>query len=239
MRTEDWIDGYFLNELTPEENTEFERMLSADDDFRKEFEFQKDLVLAVRSHEKDILKSKLRNHEQALKEGKKTNWSKWLVAASILILMGTAGLLYSSLSRPDYNELYAQNYEIYPNTEFNITRSESNPSPEYNAFVAYESGNYQNAILIFSELQKAKSSEYIKFYLAQSYLAINENEKALSRFEEIIENNKDFVGESYWFAALSALKLNNKDLVKKYLNYLIANDGYKSRQAKLLLKDLD
>ncbi len=239
MKTEEWIDKYYLNELTVEELEEFEQLLQTDDELRKEFQFQNDLSISIKSLEKDGLKSKLQQHEKEKQIRKNSGWKKWLVAASIAVLIGVAGISYFKLDSPNYDKLYAENYEAYPNTEFNITRGENNPSPEYHAFTAYESGNYKQAILLFSELKKSNASEYLDFYLAQSFLANENHEKALSLFEEIIRNQEAFSGESYWFAALAALKLNKKTSAQKHLRYLVSSGGYKSGQAQELLKKLD
>lgn len=239
MKAEEWIDKYYLNELTIEELEEFKKLLKTDDELKDKFEFQNDLSLSIKSHEKDILKVKLQQHEQAREVTKESGWKTWLVAASILILIGVSGISYFNFSSPDYDKLYAKNYEAYPNTEFNITRGENNPSLEYNAFMAYESGDYKQAIPLFSELRETNSSEYLDFYLAQSYLANDNYEEALSLFEEIIQNQDAFAGESHWFAALAALRLNKKTTVQKYLSYLVANSGYRSGQAEELIKKLD
>lgn len=239
MKAEEWIDKYYLNELTSEELKAFEKLLKTDVELRKEFEFQNDLSLSIKSHEKDILKSRLQQHEQAKEVRKESGWKKWLVAASILILIGVAGITYFNFSTPDYDKLYAQNFEAYPNTEFNITRGENKPSLEYNAFSAYESGDYKQAIPLFLELKETNASKYLDFYLAQSYLANDNYDKALTIFEETIQHQEAFVDEAHWFAALAALKLNTKAIVQKHLNYLVANGGYKSVQARELLKKLD
>lgn len=239
MKTEEWIDKYYLNELSVAELKEFEQLLQTDAELRKEFQFQNDLSVSIKSLEKDGLKSILQQHEKEKKLSKNSGWKKWLVAASIIILIGVAGISYLKLDSPNYDQLYVENYEAYPNTEFNITRGENNPSREYQAFTAYESGNYKQAILLFSELKEGNASEYVDFYLAQSFLANENHEKALSIFEEIIQNQEAFSDESHWFAALAALKLNKKTTVQKHLSYLVSSGGYKSGQAQELLKNLD
>ncbi len=239
MKAEEWIDNYYLKELTQDELTAFSERLEKDVAFREEFEFQENLRKSIKGHEKDILKSKLQQHEQASEVRKKSGWEKWLVAATILVLIGVVGIGYFSLSGSNLDKLYAQNYEAYPNTEFNITRGEGTITPEYRAFVAYEQKNYTEAIDLFLELKKAEYPEYVDFYLAQSYLATEDFEKAIAEFDRAILDNSSFVDEANWYAALAALKVDKQAVAKKHLKYLVAKDGYKAGQAQTILEELD
>ena len=239
MNTEEWIDKYYGNELTINQLKEFEQLLLTDVALREEFEFHNNLQVSIKSREKDILKSKLQQYEQNKTTNQTSGWKKWLVAASILILVGAVGISYFNSSKTNFDNLYAQNYEIYPNTEFNITRGANDTSLEYKAFMAYESREYTQAIIHFSELKEKSSSKYLNFYLAQSYLANGDYETALTKFEKNIKDHEFFIGESHWFAALTALKFHKKDIAKKHLRYLVDTGGYKSSQAKELLKKLN
>lgn len=239
MNAEEWFDTYYLNELTQDELKEFRERLETDVAFREEFEFQENLRKSIKSRERDILKTKLQQHEEARQDGHTSGWKKWLVAASIIILIGVAGIGYFNRSGPDFDELYTQNYEVYPNTEVNITRGKNNTSLEYRAFVAYERRGYAQAIDFFLELKKGEYPKYVDFYLAQSYLATGDFEKAIAEFDMVIQDNSSFVDESNWYAALSALKLENQAVAKKHLNFLVAKDGYKTGQARAILQKLD
>lgn len=239
MNTQQWIDKYYLNELTTDESRQFEKLLTTDVELRGEFEFQENLRKSIKSRERDILKTKLQQHEEARVESQTSGWKKWLVAASILILIGVAGIVYFNRSGPDLDKLYVQNYEVYPNTEVNITRGKNNASLGYRAFVAYERRGYAQAIDLFLELKKGEYPKYFDFYLAQSYLATGDFEKAIAEFDMVLQDNSFFVDESHWYAALSALKLENQAVAKKHLNFLVAKDGYKAGQARAILQKLD
>lgn len=237
------IELYFSQQLDDSRLKELQDLLENDEDFRKDFEFQKDLKSAILISEKERLKKILINEEQQI--GSASNnvktlvWPQFLKIAAILVLfMAVSWFVYINLSSPTIANLYADNYSPYPNTYYEISRGDDEMTPERSAFVAYETGDYQRAIKEFSVIQKPLEPNYIDFYLAQSYMAQGNYEKAIPYFVKLKQSTSELKEESLWYLSLCYLKLNKKDDAENNLKTLIENASYKLEEAKVLLNEL-
>ena len=242
MEKETLLYKYFKNSLSQDEQVIFDKLLAKDDDFRKQLEFEENVKRVIVEREKGHLKKKLQGFEaQRPQTGHNRNkyWKPLQIAASVAILFVAGWYLYTSSSSASPEELYASNYEIYPNTVYSITRGDSKDnSLERKAFEAYEGNNPKTAIVRFEELAARSGLDYIDFYLAQANLADGQFQKALDLFENIIKEQTDFKTESYWYAALANIKLGNEDRAISHLNKLIIEGYYKKVEAKELLEEL-
>src|SRR5690606_9746743 len=202
MNNQDLLYHYFSNSLTPEQEIIFQNLLETDAEFKAQFEFEKHLKKAIKSHENDRLKSKLQEIESEINLPKLSifNYRNMAIAASIALLVGWFG--YNSLFDTNYNNLYNTNFSAYPNTVYTITRSDDEKSVERKAFVAYETKNYIIAIEMFDAIPESTKNSYVSFYKAQAYLGIENTENAKALFEQIVQENDGFVAESIWYLAL-------------------------------------
>lgn len=239
MTKEELLYHYFSNSLSTEQKKQFDELLENDTEFKKQFEFEKDLKRAIKHKEQQKLKAKLKGFESELKTTKgSSNYKFWLVAASFALLLSVSWYFYNS-SSTNFNSLYTSNYEKYPNTIYAITRDTTvDTSIEYSAFEAYEASNYQESIILFTELKESKNPEYVNFYLAQSYLNNDQLDKAIALFTDISTHKKEFSSESHWYLALVYLKNNKKEKAIKALEDLIKDGTYKKDEAILLLEKL-
>ncbi len=85
MKKDSLISKYFNDTFSAEENKKFDKLLKTDEDFKAEFEFEKDVKASVISIKKDQLKKTLENAENR-KPGKNRLTYFW--AASIVFAMG-------------------------------------------------------------------------------------------------------------------------------------------------------
>ncbi|MDQ7917376.1 tetratricopeptide repeat protein [Mesonia sp. MT50] len=240
MDNQELLYHYFSNSLTSEQEILFQNLLETDAKFKAQFEFEKDLKEAVKSHETDNLKAKLQEVESGINSKQKKsifNYSNLAIAASIAVLIGWFG--YSTFFSTNYTSLYEDNYNEYPNTVFTITRSEDQNSLEREAFVAYEAKNYQTALNTFEVLSEESPKDYIRFYKAQSYLGLEDNEKAKTLFKQITKEHQNFVAESTWYLALIAIKEKDKTQARTYLENLVVNYDYNKDKAQELLEALN
>ncbi|WP_299125245.1 tetratricopeptide repeat protein [uncultured Winogradskyella sp.] len=239
MNKSELLYHYFSNSLTKDQELLFDKLLKEDEEFKKQFEFESNLKRVVKEKRHKELKSKLNQFETKAKiekTDKKPSFSYLKIAASIIILITAGWFGYQNFFSINYENLYSENYNSYPNTVYSITRSDSTNSPEREAFVAYEAANYQLAI---EKFDKAKSKDYFNFYKAQSYLNIKQYEKAKHLLETVIKTDEEFVAESHWYIALIYIKEENKTKAIEYLNQLVEKYKYKTEEAKLLIKALD
>ncbi|MCX7547818.1 hypothetical protein OS188_07625 [Xanthomarina sp. F1114] len=238
MNNQDLLYHYFSNSLTAEQEALFQNLLETDPDFKAQFKLEEDLQKAIKSTHTDRLKKKLQGFENQLDKPKTTifNHRNLAIAASIALLIGWFG--YNTLFNTNYNSLYDTNFSAYPNTVYTITRSDDAKSIEREAFVAYETKNYQIAIEKFDAIPKEAKENYINFYKAQAFLGLNNSEEAKNLFAQVVQENQGFEAESTWYLALIAVKAQDKDLAKTYLEDLITNYTYNKDKAEKLLKEL-
>ncbi len=244
MDKEVLLTNYFSNRLTQDEVKLFNELLESDADFKAQFDFEQDLKRAIKNKESHDLKTKLISFEKDIvkempKSSAKKTYRYLAIAASVALLIGLAWMGYVDGSAIKYDDLYAANFQEYPNTVFAITRGETVESVERDAFVAYESEKYDDAIEMFNKIPPAEQQSYIDFYLAQSNLNAGRNEAAREYFKRTIAKANDFVAESHWYLALIALK--EKDKVGAELELKILTSGYDFNKEKALaiLEQLD
>jgi len=235
--------NYFANNLSNEEEQLFNELLDSDKDFKTQFDFEKDLKHVIRNKENKDLKSKLIGFEKEVEKetpltSAKKSYRFLAIAASIAMLIGLAWMGYKDGSSSYYEDLYAANFQEYPNTAFTITRSDTNESLEREAFVAYESKNYEQAVKKFQEITPENKKPYIDFYLAQSFINLEKNEKAKNLLKTVIDNKDALVAESHWYLALIAVKEKEIAIAKAELELLTTAFDYNKEKATQLLDKL-
>ena len=237
--------NYFSNQLTVEQQHLFEELLKTDIDFKKQFDFENNLKGVIIEKENENLKAKLRGFEKEIESATPvrklpgTNYRKWAMAASIALLVGLGWLGYNNFSGPDYENLYRENFQEYPNTVYAITRGESVESIERKAFTDYELGNYESAIGNFKRIPQSDKKGYVDFYLGLSYLNSGQLDEAKKLLVNTGASNEKFKAETYWYLALIAIKENNKKTAVEYLNELVSQFDYNKDKAQRLLKELE
>jgi len=236
--------NYFANQLTDDEQRHFNELLENDLDFKKQFDFETNLKRVIRKNENEDLKIKLVGYENEINAKNKSNHSKWVfknwsIAASITLLVGLGWLGYYLMSGPNYTKLYAANFQEYPNTVYTITRGEGEETKEREAFVAYESGDYETALRNFAQIPSFDKKEYLDFYRAHSHMNLDELEDAKKDFQKVIAMHKSFVGESYWYLALIYLKEKDRANAVSSLQILATKYEYNKGKVEALLKELD
>jgi len=237
--------NYFSNHLTEDEEKLFNEFLDSDPEFRTKFEFENDLKRVIKDDQNQVLKAKLIGFEKEIAteapvaKPQSSTIRKWSIAASVALLMGLGWIGYNSLLKTDYENLYAANFQEYPNTVYTITRGDNNASVEREAFVAYESGNYKEAILNFEKVQQEESKGYLDFYKAQAYLNLGDNTAAIPLFKGIQSGESDFNEEANWYLALAYLKQKDKEKAISVLRHHIEKYNYNKEKAVTLLDQLN
>ena len=121
MDKEELINGYFESTLTEAQKKEVDRLLASDAEFAADFEFQKELQLALKKEERQTIKKMF----GALPETKKPIQSKlikfrpYLAAASIALLVGLGSILfYFNNAGLNTEALYNNNFAPYDNVVY-------------------------------------------------------------------------------------------------------------------------
>ncbi|MEM9258984.1 MAG: hypothetical protein AAGA62_05020, partial [Bacteroidota bacterium] len=133
-------------------------------------------------------------------------------------------------------QLAMANFEPYPNIAYQLERSAPNNSPEETAFQAYEAGDYQAAATAFLDLP---ASPVGKFYLGQSYLALEEFAAAEAQFAALAVSEFNLAPESSYYLALARVGQGKLVEAKEGLEAIVQNESHPSyTEAKALLEKI-
>ena len=247
MKNFDLIERYFENILTPTEQLLFNNLLEEDEEFRKEFEFQKDLKQAIAVSQREDLRATLQQLEK--KAGSRRLLPlprKWLVAASFFLLVTLGFWSVQNRFFPSNEALYHEHFEPMRNKVMPITRGSDVQTIEYKAFAAYESAEYNTAINLFNSVEDPKQ-DHILFIKAMCYLSLDKNNEAveillpLATDRRSSEISDDYSEEARWYLALAYLNQGEEQKAVSQFN-LIAEQGenaFKKEEAKEILSYLD
>lgn len=243
MDKEQLLANYFSHRLTEDEEIVFNDLLEQDAEFKEQFLFEKNLKRIIKNKENQHLKSTLKRFESDIRQKSKStsrkNYEIFAMAASVVVLIGMGWFGYNNFFSTNYNSLYEDNFQQYPNTVYTITRSGDRESTEREAFAAYESGNFQEALTHFENVSTQDKKPYIDFYMAQSHLQLKEFDVAQKYFRDIIKGGGDFLPESHWYLALTYLKQGDKKNAILQLQELTSLYKYNKEKANVLLQELE
>ncbi|MCD6543481.1 MAG: hypothetical protein J7K34_03135 [Flavobacteriaceae bacterium] len=243
MNNIELIDKYFENSLTPKEQSSFNDLLQNDKEFKKEFLFQKDIQKVIAINRREELKLDLQQFEKEFQEKSKgAFFNKWLIAASLALLIGFGIWFVKDSYFPTNEQLYTQNFEPYRNIVQPIVRGESSKTIKYSAFVAYENKNYHKAINLFNSIANPNETP-IQFYKAMCFLSLSKTDDAIQTLlpiaasKEIESSSKNYTEMANWYLGLAYLK--NDDLDKALSQFsIIANHPdytFKKEEAKKII----
>lgn len=236
MDKEQLVERYFENRLSEEEHKILQNYLDTDTSFAEEFAFQKNVKQAIALNERAELKQKLQSFESS--KSTKRWISKWSVAASIAVVLG-AGYWFMNQSH-DTTELYDEYYQSYPNVVAPTVRGENKTDLKSQAFYEYDSGNYQKAYELFSQLYATDKDDYALFYSSLSLIELNKPQEAITLMNQFdLSKDNGFTPYFKWYKALSYLKLGEKEKATELLQSLAENQNPQQEQAQKLLKELD
>lgn len=247
MNNIELIDKYFENSLTPKEQNSFNDLLQNDKEFKTEFLFQKDLQKVIAINRREGIKQDLQQFEKEFqKKTKGTFFNKWLIAASIALLIGFGLWFVKDSYFPSNEQLYAQNFEPYRNIVQPIVRGESPKTIEYSAFVAYENKDYHKAINLFNSVTNPNETS-IQFYKAMSFLSLNKTDDAIqtllpiATLKEVESSSKNFTEMANWYLGLAYLKNDNLEKALSQFSIVANHPTYtfKKEEAKKIISFIE
>ena len=243
------MERYLDQSLTAEERLNVERRIAGEPSFKELYQSEKLLVDGIRyGHLRDRLEQ-LKSLEaglgrvDAIEGGARVVdfmrfWKPLSIAA--IVLIAAAWFLVSRQSMPENERLFAANFELFDSPGSGLTRSEGNmvPSLKASAYMAYDKGDYKSAVVLFEKALEKYDDPILMLCLGNSYLAINQPEKAEQVFKNMLERHQDLVTQAKWYLSLSYLKQNKLNRVKSIL-WEINNSSTYGEKAKKLLKELN
>ncbi|MEE9363492.1 MAG: CDC27 family protein [Cellulophaga sp.] len=241
MKYEKLLEKYIQNRLTSEEKLVFNELLKNDEDFRREVLLHTDIKKAV-TYEDDIkFKGLVSNLENKSKNRDlKRSYGKWLIAASIALLLGLSYFININ-NKVTGNELFASYFVPYRNVIAPLERGSETiqQSEQFLAFMAYEKGEYKNAIALFTKLYTTTKEPYYLFYKANALLKLERANEAIPLLLKHLKTKDTLTDRTNWYLALAYLKIKENQKAKEILNVVISKGAYKNKEAKLLLKKIE
>nr|WP_321234585.1 hypothetical protein [uncultured Psychroserpens sp.] len=237
MDKKELIAQYFTQKLSQEAQKEFDHLMATDAEFAKDVTFQKNLKTIIEKEERNTVKQQLQGFEAEEHSG--FNYKNWLIAATIVILLGLSSFWYFN-NTIDTEKLYVENFEPYRNVVQPIVRGEAKTDLKTKAFTAYEIKNYTEALRYFDELLKENPDETIAFYKANVLMKLDKTEEAVAIFKTNLKTSDSLDAKNNWYLALAFLKNENIENAKDQLSHLIKSEStFKKDEAKKLLKKLN
>lgn len=238
MNKDKLIEKHIQNKLSPLEQAEFDALLLNDNAFKKEVDFHINLK-KVTQHEDDTAFRALLAGFEAKKPQKRRRLNiKWLAAASIVLLLGLT-YFFNTNNNASPNELFNNYFEPYKNVIAPIERGTTEQNEKTMAFMAYEKGNYNEAVNLFTNLYTSTKEPYYLFYKANALLKLNKAEEALPLLKEHLKTKDTLTDKTPWYMAMAYLKLEDKANAKKLLQHVITEEKFNNKEAKKLLKEFE
>lgn len=239
MKKMDLIDKYVQNKASAEELDAVKRLLKEDAEFKSELSFQMGLREAIKRTEGSKIKQYLQGLDQASETMRLSPWV-WRAAAVLVLAAGLAvGWFFNG--GPNYQRLYVENFEPYPNFVAPLVRSGNMPESQLRAaFLYYDEQDYARAAAAFKAIYENNKIGYANFYYGVSLMADYRVEEAMTALEnpewQIPEN---FRNATYWYLGLGYLKLENKEKARASLKKVAAGDSVMSASAETLLNSIE
>ncbi|WP_157208281.1 tetratricopeptide repeat protein [Mariniflexile maritimum] len=240
-KQEDLIEKYIQNKLSPEETLLVDDLLQNDPNFKRELTFHTNLKQVLKKEDDANFRhliSKLEREAKHKNTLPKRRYATWLAAASIALLVGLS-YFFSMNQKASTSELFASYFEPYRNVIQPLERGNGNQDEKSLAFYAYEKGDYEKAIQLFTNLFTATKEPYYLFYKANALLKLEKANEAVPLLLEHLKTKDTLTEKSTWYLALAYLKLNDAANAKMTLKKVISEGNYKTSEAKKLLKALE
>lgn len=233
------FESYLNNEMSTEEQLNFEQKLQDDLQFKESFDLYQQTTQfldAKFSAETTSFKQNLQSISSAYfndnqnKKSKVIAFKAWqyAVAASVVVLLGT--WFFMQNNAPEYGD-YSQHEAAY------FTERGADDVNLKNAQDFFNAKDYKSAVLAFEKINDLKNPE-LQYFYAIALIETNDFAKAEVFLNTIKSGTSVYKDKAVWYLALSNLKQNKIPECKSLLKQ-IPSDAEDFDKAQQLLKDLD
>ncbi|HZY78677.1 MAG TPA: hypothetical protein VFE50_04090 [Cyclobacteriaceae bacterium] len=237
------VQKYIDRDVTPEELVEVESRLKTEPELQKMHNEYKNLPAGIRYHVLTAKLEQLRALEKALPPVEMEapvvrmykNPMVWLATAAVLAIAAISFVLFSGSSN---DELYAENFEPYPNVFEPTQRGENTTNKRATAFAMYEQGNYERAAAMFGEILNEKKEPEILLLLGNSNMMLNRVDEAKNNFLTLISDFDALDEQAKWYLSLCYLKSGDREKAKFIWEELGDPKITYSNKANRLLQDV-
>ncbi|MFW6225186.1 MAG: tetratricopeptide repeat protein [Bacteroidota bacterium] len=235
----DLIERYHQGKLTASELADFERIQAEDEEFAGKILEYNQLAKGIKTFYQQDFFNKMEEWDQQSASPQNSNLFKkypayWKAAAALLLIMVPVSI-WLVTSSPSSQALYNQYYQTYPD----IISSRSLENTMQEAMESYNNKNYEVAIEQLEQyLRMDKSSSMARLYLAESYLASDQWQKAEIIYQEL-KGETTYRDLAQWRLALIYLKEDQPEQSKAQLREILNTSSHDyATQAKELLEKI-
>src|SRR5690554_5284319 len=152
MNRERLIEQYFSGKLSNEDFEHLKVLIEGDAEFRDNFYHQLEIQQTISQQRNTFLKDRFKALDQKTQEKPAPKWYRYAAAIAMLIGIGLGYIFLNG--QTNYQDLYADNFEPYPNVVAPTVRgtSEQVKGTKEEAFFKYDSKEYDQAADLFLEL---------------------------------------------------------------------------------------
>ena len=209
------IDQFISRQMTAEEEAAFVQKLSTDLALQHKVETVKLLLVGIREAE---LEKKLEEFHNDSFPAKKNSYQlpvksfllrKWLVAASVLVIIGV-GLLFILNRDTKEEKLFAAYFQ--PESGLISPMGASDNYLFDRAMVDYKVGDYDAALKAWEGLLVSKpQNDTLNYFIGSAWLMKEKEEAAIAHFKKVLSNDSStFRDNALWYTGLALLKMNRK-----------------------------
>lgn len=215
------IEKYWDGLLQDAALKDFEKKMREDSDFAEEVNLYKEIENSIAhriSHQKEEaeLRTTLNKIQKAQKPPKTSKvipllgYKKWLVAASIAVLVG---LFFFQNKAPVYSD-----YASHEPMEITVRGNSNTLEMVQKLF------NEKNYLLANTHLSRVaeyyRDNAEVQLYYGITFLETDQYEMAKMTFEKVAKGDTLFKHKAIWYLALNALKQNDLESCKNYLQQI-------------------
>jgi hypothetical protein len=242
------IEGYLYNELSDDQITSFEAELAANQELSDEISLIRNIDLALKENDVMNLRNKIQNIAGEIAAEKQTERSfigqfkapKIVfasVAASLILLLGIAGLLSRQSSQ---GELYQKFYATYQTTGINRSASLTTDQTLTSALQRFDNKDYGNALNLLQQVVSRDQNNMVgHFYAGVSLQETGKYQKAIMQYQAVRVNKDNlFVEQADWYIGLCYLQTNEDKKAFNQFKEIAKNQGFYQYKAQAILRKM-
>ena len=221
-------DQYLQGKLSDDESARFEASLSEEE--RQELAIELGIRDGLNEGFREEIKEQLKTYES-----KRTIFgtiNPIYYAAAVLVLVVGVTIVFNAKD----NDLFSQNYEVYPNYELTTVRGSDAVLPREQAYQAYDLGDYDLAIVAFNQMEALTTPDY--FFRGLCYIETKKFDLAISDLQSVQDLDGDYRDAASWYLSIVLVQQERYDEAKLLLEKLTKNSNEYSKESEVLLKKL-
>lgn len=235
------IKNFIFGKLSPVEQQEFSARLSADAEFQTEVDFHQKLFATMHDREGERLKKMLAEVENGNFPTQPSRGGSWLIWLLILLAGSAAAwfVFFREKPQPQPEQIFAENFQPFENTEFVSTRTPETPVEE--AWKAYDQRDFEQATVFFSKMPASEKSDASEFFKANALLVCGKTADAVPILEllEATQPPSKYTQPARWYLALAKIRLGEQAAARNLLEKIARQSShFKSSEAADLLSKL-